>query len=819
VNSFLKTFLFLFAFRTWAQPAAEPVFLPADVHGGSALCREARVNGITPACDPGDKQFSTLRLQGTQWVRVASERDIKRKLFLQLGPSYQFDADLIRQVGQTKIFESEYVKRSMQKARAKCTAAAADGTLRDGFEHLIAIAQKPGETAKAFAEMKSDQKESMISRYALAHLEIKRLGRLINDNHVTGANRERVKRRKAELELRYPMAQSIGDFNLKTKFMAIEGINNLFLLRISPEEETAIDVILGLKDISHYPDLEKFKENRQLSLSGALADRIANGKAFSPRMRAELNRGWEMAFARKIEALGELCDISHCQAYEISHKVTADLLNETPPEERKSLFGTICHCNLSNATEILSAETRIGMGAAVIGGITACLATNVACPALATVALVSTAVAAADSVTNLRDGLRAEEALSLSRSLPGIPRAEQARLEDFGRKSALTGLAEAALVAVSAGTTNLRAAFNPVRATKVEIAAGQWQKEFLLKYPQYEDLPKGEIDRIAKEVVEKGEGFVKEVLKANDVSVKAYVNNGGETVLKYSEPATMAGVRGARTETVLAVDSKTGAIDVAFPGGQRLVNAIFNNNENGVIVIFKDLNHLGQTNYFYHGQAAGDLYIKAFGAAVRQNLRPGDLMLKTGGDEIVSVIPITTKTMENPETVKAITQRMVDTLHNSRDAREVFKTQSKILADEFKAVANAEKIADLPVQTRTGLSADQMKLATENFAKFRVEFLNKQLQLLKDHSKYKPSLSIGSVIVKPGGSYEAAKQAAERQAAMVKVEYKAATGATPEELAKYRMQVQATGRREGEIVKPKPMDPIIMEGNPGNPGP
>lgn len=810
-----RLFILTFSFGAWGQ-GGTTVILPEDIHGGSALCRQTRAEAPGPVCEPAAKQFSALRLQGNQWVRIASERDIKRKLFSRLAAAYRHDAEIIRQVGGADLFESRAVRDSLGAARAKCGAAAADGTLRNSFDDLIRNVRQTDETADVFAGLDSARKDTLLSRFALASLEIDRLSRLISDNHVSGPDLEQAQRRKVNLELRYPLAQSLSGSRLDQKFQIMEGVNNLALLRISPEEEAAVDVVLGLKDVSSYPDLEKFKSNRQLTLSGALAERIVAGKKLSPRLRSELVRKWENSFARKIQALGALCDVSHCQAYEVSHQLTADLVNEAPDGERAGLVTNICQCNLSNATEILSPGAKMGVGVAIIGGVTACISTTIACPALATIALVSTAMTAADSYGSLRDGLRGQEALALSRSLPGVPENERRRLEDFSMRSAVTGLAELALVAASSGAINMKAALNPIQATKIEIAAAQWQKEFLQKFPHYKDLPPSELQRIAREVSEKGEGFVKEVLRAGDVSVKSYVNSRGETVLKLSEPAEMAVLKGARTETVLAVDVKTGAIDVAFPGGQRLINAIFSNNEKGVIVVFMDLNHLGQTNYYYYGQAAGDMYLRAFGAAVRQNLRPGDLMLKTGGDEIVSIIPITTKAMENPETVKSISQRMVDTVHTSRDAHEVFKVQSRILANEFKAVARAEKLTDLPPTTRANLTPEQVELATANFQDFRAAFLNNQLRLLKDHARYQPSISIGSVIVRPGGSYEAAKPLAERQAAMVKVEYKAAGGATPEELAKYRIQVQTTKRRAGEI-KPRPLDPIIME--PGNPGP
>jgi len=815
----------------WGQ-TPQP-FTASDMHGGSELCREARAQQSPgPRCLPSAKQYMEFRRQGTQWVQMASVRDIKQKLFMDLAASFQADADFARHMGSGQLWASKEVERSVARARTKCTAAAPDGSLSTAFEGLIATAKSDGKMGQELKSLSASQKDAVLSRFALARLEISRLTRLIEDVSRPPSDRQNARKKKLELELKYPLAQEISSLSLPTLLLVHDNLKGHPATVISIEEEATIDVALGLRPRTELPDLAKYKTNRSLALGGALAERVLGGRALATRTRDEMIRSWEAAYARKIEALGNLCDASHCQAYEVSHRATAALINSTPEAEQFGLLSNICECNLSNPTELLPLSARLGIGVAVVGGLALCLGTAIACPALATVSLIATAATGAESIASLSDSHRASQVSAISGPLRGIAEEEKQRTSRFAGETAVGGLGKAALAAVGVLATPVKVALSPIQATKeirnakvIAEKAAAWEREFLAVVPNRHGISAEEMKRISAEIVTRGEANVGEVFKSGGVTVKSYLNKDGELVLKYTENASFSSLKGQVTERVLAVDAKTGAIDANFTGGSKLIDAVFNSSEDGAVIIFKDLNHLGQTNYYFHGQAAGDKYLQAFGAAIKKELRPEDLMFKTGGDELLSVLPLKQNpALESPEVVKNLVQRMVDAVHDSPAAQEVFRAQSGALIREFNHVGKAKDISEIPKDIVGNLSVEQLQLASANFPKFRTEFLTAQINLLKDHLKYQPSISIGAVIVRPGGNYVEAKRLAEQQARSVKVEYKAAMGATREELAKYKVQVDTlkraseAGARRRTDIKPEPLDPVIL-GPPPLPGP
>ncbi|MGE0762247.1 MAG: diguanylate cyclase [Bdellovibrionales bacterium] len=780
-------------------------------------------------CVPGAKQFTELKLQGKAWVRTASARNIKVNLFSKLGQSFQFDAEIAQQLGGVKLWQSKRVQESLKKAQSLCAQAAPDGSLKRSFDKLIGEVQADSPIRAQLKKLNEEERQIVMGRQILARMESVRLTKTLNNKMERGTARERLRDKRRNIQLSYPMSQELTPWTVQDHLQDQPNFTKTSQLVISREEEHLVDFVLGLTEDekSAAQALSKLKDRRDLNWSTLIAQKIIAKEPLPQKLVKVMQEDWEETYATKVEALGKMCDATTCEAYDMSHQITLELLNSTPAHEQQNLLGDMCHCNLSHGTEWLPRGTNWVLGGAVLGGVVSCLATNVACPALATIGVASATITAADSVVNLSDSLRIGRSLQLVRPLRGLDMTglEKERLQKVSGRAALKGLGEAAMASTVVGA-NFRHAFSPIQGTKDVIRSNlvreqslAWRKELLDKYPQYKDLPKAELERISKEVTEKGEGFVAEVLKTKEISVKSYLNQDGETILKYTQAADFDSMGGRIVERVLAVDAKTGAIDANFPGGQRLVQAIFESAEDDLVLIFKDLNHLGATNYFHHGQAAGDLYLQAFGAAVRQNLRPGDLMLKTGGDELVSVVPLKDPAIaQNPEKVQdavnGLLQRMVDAVHNSKEAAAVFKTQAKVLVDELKAVDKALSAQDLPKQLAAKLTPEQMQLASSNFPQFRAEFLTAQKEMIKKHVAYRPSISIGATVVKPGGSYEEAKLLAETQAKMVKVDYKAQMGASSEELSKYRVPVKPvedTGLRRVQDIKPRPLNPAILD--------
>jgi len=336
-------------------------------------------------------------------------------------------------------------------------------------------------------------------------------------------------------------------------------------------------------------------------------------------------------------------------------------------------------------------------------------------------------------------------------------------------------------------------------------------------------LPRAELDRIAKEVVgsDNRMGFVGEVFKAKDVNVRMYINQDGQEIFRFTSPAVFKSRTGEVVEHTLVRDAKTGAFDANSPEGLRLIEAMVEGSERGVVVIFQDLNYLGKTNYYHNGQAAGDKYLEAFGTSTREHLRPTDLTFKTGGDELVTILPITDEAMAQPEVVRTLTQRMSDSVSKSKQARAVFKEQSRVLSEEFKSVKLAAKFEDIPDAIASKLTPDQVKQAASNFVAFKESFLKNQIELLQSHAKFQPSISIGAAIVPKGsGTYAQAKVAAEGRAGQVKINYKKDAGTADEAtLLKYGVTADdasnsAANFRRVEDIRPRALDPVILKAPP-----
>jgi GGDEF domain-containing protein len=324
----------------------------------------------------------------------------------------------------------------------------------------------------------------------------------------------------------------------------------------------------------------------------------------------------------------------------------------------------------------------------------------------------------------------------------------------------------------------------------VSAAAEKWRSEFLRSYPEYLNLPSDELLRISHEVLAYGEGYLETLFSIGDLSLVKFINAGGQIIPKMRLPLLSDVFEGFYEDRPLSIDSKTQAIDANTPEGIQLAEAFVKQAPLGTIVIFADLNFLGKVNYFEREYIAGDEYLIAFGKAMHANLRlgkGGDLMLKIGGDEFVFLLPVREGYLDQPEGVQALLARIVQSVHQSKEAQEIFTEQRRALARSYRKVYSAEGFSDLDgTFLRTAFGDEWQKaIETMTFSQFQKFYLELQRKKIMNQSQYAASVSVGGAIVLPGAEYRDGLTQARTDAKAFKILYKENLGFSKETLEKY----------------------------------
>ena len=144
-------------------------------------------------------------------------------------------------------------------------------------------------------------------------------------------------------------------------------------------------------------------------------------------------------------------------------------------------------------------------------------------------------------------------------------------------------------------------------------------------------------------------------------------------------------------------DAKTLAIDANFETGKKVAKLIVERSK-GDHLVFIDVNNLGKVNYFKAGTQAGDVYLERVAKSIRANLRPEDQFFKNGGDELVVVL----KT-QKPEEVKAVIQRIHESIENDTPLQTLFKAERIEKAKQIKLTGAAPTQAQIEgLQTQLG---------------------------------------------------------------------------------------------------------------------
>lgn len=251
--------------------------------------------------------------------------------------------------------------------------------------------------------------------------------------------------------------------------------------------------------------------------------------------------------------------------------------------------------------------------------------------------------------------------------------------------------------------------------------------------------------------------------------VRRTLADGSE--IHQSETFVMNNGRRTTVTREIPMDVKTGAIDSNTEVGRAvLVNAVTEQAGKGSI-LFVDVNHLGRVNYFTNGTRGGDEYLEAVAASMRSVLRPGDMIYKNGGDELVVVLANNT-----PEAVQQVSQRMIDAVAANPTIRDIFRREVTVIRDRYRSMNSATSLEDMPDDIRRALPASDIQRAAGDFPAFKQQMLNTYVEALQSQATFRGSVSLGSSMIRHGEDLAGPLSRAEAQASLVKTRYKSALG-------------------------------------------
>ena len=261
---------------------------------------------------------------------------------------------------------------------------------------------------------------------------------------------------------------------------------------------------------------------------------------------------------------------------------------------------------------------------------------------------------------------------------------------------------------------------------------------------------------------------------AQSANSKLFETNlsNGRSQMRYTrqEPHTSSG-RNVDVTYDVPRNAINGAIDAKTEIGRAVLDDLVKAQGGNGTVVFIDANHLGKVNYMQGGTSTGDLYLESVAKSIRENLKSGDMIFNNGGDELVVVL-----NTKNPLDVKSITQRMSDAVSSNPQVREIFRKEVAGLSQTYKDVAKVSRIEDLPTKVRDFLTPELRDLAQRDFPQFKKSFLESHMEVMKEQSMYKGSISVGASFIRPGEELKAVLTRAEEVAAKVKSNYKAQYG-------------------------------------------
>jgi diguanylate cyclase (GGDEF)-like protein len=263
-------------------------------------------------------------------------------------------------------------------------------------------------------------------------------------------------------------------------------------------------------------------------------------------------------------------------------------------------------------------------------------------------------------------------------------------------------------------------------------------------------------ERLNKAADALNEGSV--LMKLRNAKLREVELPTGEKILKYEQLVKDKNGKLVPIEREVPLDAKTLAIDSNSVIGKEILGELVKSKSGSGSLVYIDVNHLGKVNYFKDGTQAGDQYLKSVAESIRKTLRPGDMIFKNGGDELVVVLGT-----NNPTTVKDLTQRMMNAVDRNDEVRHLFRQEVKTIVNEYKKADPAKR-------------AEILKFAQEQ-------------------ASYRGSISVGAAVIKNDETLESVLKRAETKAAKVKAEYKTRYG---HNVSKYKVEEEfEVGRAYG----------------------
>jgi GGDEF domain-containing protein len=280
-----------------------------------------------------------------------------------------------------------------------------------------------------------------------------------------------------------------------------------------------------------------------------------------------------------------------------------------------------------------------------------------------------------------------------------------------------------------------------------------------------------------------------ELLKLRNSTLSEVVLPNGEKILQYEQRVRGADGKFLVIKREVPLDAKTKAIDSNSAIGKEILGELINSKSGTGSLVFVDVNHLGKVNYFKGGTQGGDKYLESVADSLRKTLRPGDMVFKNGGDELVVVLG-----SNNPAVVKQVAQRMINEVDQNPEVRKIFRQEVADAAQRYREVNRARRLEDIPPEALKSLSSDELKAAQANFTRFQESKKKELLAQMQDQASYRGSVSVGATMVRHDEKVADVLTRAEQQAARVKAEYKARYG---HDVSKYKIdagEISVTGR-------------------------